>query len=183
MNNRGIFSFLLFLILVQAGFVLEKANLESEEEMRGTLAMLEKAEEINFIRQEIELDFDYAIARTIQAGTIAGLDGLEIKNKIGLNTIKLFRQLETGNKGKIRFFIFEKPFSAKKEISFEGLYNNTRIIVIDSGKGVALIQFYATGNIEKNENIGAEISYSDAKQKFIVPIGYSHTEVAVGKSA
>ena len=183
MNKRGIFSFLLFLILVQAVFVLEKANLESEREMSETVAMLEKAEEVNFVREQIELDFDYAVARTMQAGTIAGLDGAAIKNKVGLNIIKLFRQLEIENKGKIIFFIFDKPFFSKKEISFEGLDNNIRIIVVESGEGIALIQFYATGNIEKNENIGAEISYEDANLKFIVPIGYNHTEVAVGKSA
>ena len=180
MKEGGIFSFILFLLLVQAVIVLERTGIESRKEMDETLGLLENAEQINFTRQEIEIAFDYAVSRTIQEEARMGFDGARIKGRIMANLGRIFRQIEMKSDDKTKFYIFQKPFFTKNEISFEKLSENSGILIIDSGRGVSLIQFYSTGNLEKNELIGAEIISENALQKFVVPIGYSRTEVAVG---
>lgn len=180
MKQHGIFSFMLFVLLVGAVFFLEKMGLESGTEIGETIVMLEEAEHLNFRRQEMEMNFDYVIARTIQAETPAGIDGIKIQRRISENLSEFFSEMETRSVGKTRPMVYVGGFG-EKDISYESLMDNLKVLIVDSGKGVIVVQVFSTGNELKNEKIGAEISGKRARQEFIVPIGYVHPELVVGK--
>jgi len=181
MRQSGIFSFVLFVLLIEVVFFLQTMSLNASTEMNETIMMLEEAEHLNFRRQEIEMNFDYIISRTIQAGNLGGFDSDEIRHKISENLVEFFSETEAQSKGKIKFLFYERP-SGESGISHERIAENFVVLIIDGGKGIIIVQVFVTGNIGKNEKLGAEISGIKAKQKFIVPIGYTHSEMVVGKS-
>jgi len=180
MKQHGIFSFMLFVLLVGAVFFLEKMGLEAGREISEIVVMLEEAEHLNFRRQEMEMNFDYIVGRTIQAETSAGIDGTKIQRRISKNLSGFFSEMETRSSGKTRPLVYVGGFG-EKEISTEALMDNLKVLIVDSGKGIIVVQVFATGNEWKNEKIGAEISGKRARQEFIVPIGYMHSELVVGK--
>ena len=57
MRQSGIFSFVLFVLLIEVVFFLQTMSLNASTEMNETIMMLEEAEHLNFRRQEIEMNF------------------------------------------------------------------------------------------------------------------------------
>ena len=56
MRQDGIFSFMLFVLLIEVVFFLHAMSLDASAEMNRTMVMLEEAEHLNFRRQEIEMN-------------------------------------------------------------------------------------------------------------------------------
>jgi len=181
MQERGIFSFVIFLLFIEAAVLLSRADAGISQDMNETIVSLVEAEQLNFRRAEIEHGLDYVVSNTIVSEAAIRPESEWIEQRTAQNMRRYLNAVEGEGNG-IKFYITEGNSGQGNEITDIGLRETFKVIVAEA-EGGFLVSFFATGGLMKNKSIHGRISGESKAQEFLVPQGYAITELGVGPSS
>ncbi len=163
MKNKGLFSFMLFLVLLIIILELSIFLQKNESDFEKTKNELIKLEESNKQRTIIEENIDKIIKIKLEEQILKNNSNIFVAQK-EINT-KLFEYLKERAKATDIFFENEK------ELSIEYLNQNSVISIIQI-KDITYAEYFFTSNILKTNIVSSKIG-NKIKVFFRIPVDYT----------
>lgn len=170
MNASGIFSILLLIAsitLIGTLHFFGQNNLTGIQKSQTTLLALEKA---NFIRTNLEIEFDKIIQSALQEGIKQNNDAEQTSIQMNQNILEAIQLIEAENKN-ISFFLQQS--NNKIKVDQTNLLENFSIVFIPFSKQNMAAIFTYHGGKNRNWKLIGEIQVNDVRQQFEIPIGYT----------
>ena len=176
MKARGFLSamlVLIFVVLTTNAYLLREEFVSSQKNTNKLLLEMEKA---SFVRTELETNFDFLVAHSMQVFGIQSIDSNFLKEKTSKQIENFIIQSQQAHSN-TTFFISKKT-QKEQEFSSEKLKDLFSIHVKQVGK-LYQAEFNFHGGKEKNHELAEEIEFENFLQRFFIVSGYQISTLGI----